>query len=740
MHHSKYSYPCLLLLASFAGLVVYITLFRAPAAKAYAPQQENEQALPAMEFALITGLDLIETTITNPPASVALGTSFTVTDTAKNQGTVAALTATITEYYLSTATTKNTSAIPLGARAVPALAAGETSTGSFTVTIPLSVPAGYYLLLACADDTNLIVETNETNNCKASALAVRVGSPKATLGAPSIYGYLATTAVSPCNYNAPAETYDLNLTGVTQIDLTMTATSFDPFVCILNSSGGVVVQDDDSGGKVNSRIVVTLPAGSYKIAATSFSGRDKGTYAVRIVKPQPVSGGVINVGARVIGLLSTSDAAAHCNNGTPANRYSLQVSSPVTVTIDAASWLGFDTHLCVFNAIGTKLAEDWDSGVGTNARLWAVPLTQPGTYYVEVTTNSNSGGLYLLSVQSGIPTEKPLSLKQQKFGQLSPTAGSGHCNYANPADIWQFTTTITGTYTIDLHSTVFDTHVCVFNSAYSLVSQDWDSGIGTDARIFQLTLNAGTYYIEVSSNSPGNAGGSYTLNLQPFIWPVPPTITVGSTRQGNQSSTAANGHCNYSNPADIWRFTTTTTGTYTIDVHSSVFDTHLCVFNSAYSLVAQDWDSGTGTDARIFQLTLNAGTYYIEVSSNSPGNAGGAYTLNLQPFIWPVPPTITVGATLTGNLAAIAANGHCNYSNPADTWRFSVSSGTFTMDAASTQFTPHICLYNSSYTYINQGYGNNGIATLTQGLSTGVYYIEISSDSATYGAYSLHLH
>ena len=47
-----------------------------------------------------TGPDLIETAVSNPPASATTGSSFSVTDTVKNQGNASAA-ASITRYYLS---------------------------------------------------------------------------------------------------------------------------------------------------------------------------------------------------------------------------------------------------------------------------------------------------------------------------------------------------------------------------------------------------------------------------------------------------------------------------------------------------------------------------------------------------------------------------------------------------------------------------------------------------------------
>ena len=60
---------------------------------------------------------------------------------------------------------------------MPALAPDGESTATVSVTIPASTLLGSYFLLACADDTGLLLESNETDNCRASATTVQVGRP-----------------------------------------------------------------------------------------------------------------------------------------------------------------------------------------------------------------------------------------------------------------------------------------------------------------------------------------------------------------------------------------------------------------------------------------------------------------------------------------------------------------------------------------------------------------------------------
>lgn len=124
-----------------------------------------------------TGLgspDLIESSV-SVPGTVAAGKSTQVSDTTVNRGTGNAAGST-TRYYLSTTVSSTRTGILLsGSRAVPALAAGSSSTGTTTVTVSPYVPAGSYYVLACADADNYVAESNENNNCAASTL-VRVAT------------------------------------------------------------------------------------------------------------------------------------------------------------------------------------------------------------------------------------------------------------------------------------------------------------------------------------------------------------------------------------------------------------------------------------------------------------------------------------------------------------------------------------------------------------------------------------
>jgi len=135
----------------------------------------NETVPPATQaFTVKLGSDLIETSVTNPPLIATRLSGLSITDTVKNQGGVEAGPST-TRYYLSTDQGRDGGDKRLiGGHQVPSLPPGGTNTKGVTVTIPFNTQLGTYYLLACADDTNKVVESDENNNCLASTSTIQV--------------------------------------------------------------------------------------------------------------------------------------------------------------------------------------------------------------------------------------------------------------------------------------------------------------------------------------------------------------------------------------------------------------------------------------------------------------------------------------------------------------------------------------------------------------------------------------
>ncbi len=122
-------------------------------------------------------VDLVETHVSNPPPTATEGRKFWVNDTVQNEGADTAPSS-VTRYYLSTTGSKDANSILLsGKRSVTSLKPGKKSVGWAIVTVPLVTPIGIYYLVACADDTGVVNESDETNNCIASAKTVQLTAP-----------------------------------------------------------------------------------------------------------------------------------------------------------------------------------------------------------------------------------------------------------------------------------------------------------------------------------------------------------------------------------------------------------------------------------------------------------------------------------------------------------------------------------------------------------------------------------
>jgi subtilase family serine protease len=135
---------------------------------------ENNQCDASAGTVEILVPDLRVTSISDPPASQADGTSFSVTDTTRNIGSLAAG-ASKTRYFLSLDDEFGGGDIQLnGNRDVPGLAPGASDTGTRSVGIPAGTPADTYELIACADAATDVKEDNEDNNCRDAATTIAV--------------------------------------------------------------------------------------------------------------------------------------------------------------------------------------------------------------------------------------------------------------------------------------------------------------------------------------------------------------------------------------------------------------------------------------------------------------------------------------------------------------------------------------------------------------------------------------
>jgi subtilase family serine protease len=137
---------------------------------------ETQEANNTAARALTIGPDLIVSSVALP-FGIAAGATVMITDTVQNSGGDPAGASTM-KFYLSTNLDLDAGDVLLaGSHAVPALAAGASSSGSTAITIPAgTVPGRYYYVIAVADADGAVAEGQENNNTLLRAIFVVAGS------------------------------------------------------------------------------------------------------------------------------------------------------------------------------------------------------------------------------------------------------------------------------------------------------------------------------------------------------------------------------------------------------------------------------------------------------------------------------------------------------------------------------------------------------------------------------------
>jgi CARDB len=131
-------------------------------------ETNNQLSKSIVIYASTSQPDLTISSLT-APGSANAGQDITVGDTTTNSG-LAGVLQTVTKFYLSADGTSMD--VLLGSRLVPSLSAGSGSSGTTNVTIPAATVAGSYYILAVADSSNIIMESNESNNTMSKAITI----------------------------------------------------------------------------------------------------------------------------------------------------------------------------------------------------------------------------------------------------------------------------------------------------------------------------------------------------------------------------------------------------------------------------------------------------------------------------------------------------------------------------------------------------------------------------------------
>lgn len=247
--------------------------------------------------------------------------------------------------------------------------------------IDRSLAAGTYYIASTSYSAGrtgayqLSVAAVSTSTCTtSSATATAVGQ--------TVNGAISTTDCSLSD-GSYADMYRFTLAAGQSVQIDLTSSAFDAFLILYDANGTLITSNDDVGSGTNSRIVQTLTAGTYYIAATTLYPGRTGAYQLSITTATAstacttAGATAIAVGQTVTGSLLTTDCTL--SDGSYADVYRLTIATGQTVVVDMSS-TAFDTYLWLTDANGVIVTGDDDSGGGTNSRITRT-LTA-GTYYL----------------------------------------------------------------------------------------------------------------------------------------------------------------------------------------------------------------------------------------------------------------------------------------------------------------------------------------------------------------------
>ncbi|MBS1790616.1 MAG: pre-peptidase C-terminal domain-containing protein [Acidobacteria bacterium] len=269
-------------------------------------------------------------------------------------------------------------------------------------------------------------------------------------------------------------------------------------------------------------------------------------------------------------------------------------------------------------------------------------------------------------------------------------AGSGPFKVVAPAsgEVWTAGTPVTITWDVantGAGSTVNCTRVNIllstdggftFQLLKGSVANDGAETIWLDPNLIQSTTNNNRIKVEAAGNIFFDISDRFTIlpwNCSSSAFP----ITIGDTLTGALSSndcrSPIKGASFY---ADRYRFSASAGQKVVVSLKSSSFDTFLYLIGPNGAVIAQDDDSGDGTNSLIpgagFLALPESGSYVIEVTSYA-ANAVGAYSLSLSTDCssgFSITPT-SMGFSGAGGTASVTVTGPagCNWTaNTSANW------------------------------------------------------------------------
>jgi pre-peptidase len=340
----------------------------------------------------------------------------------------------------------------------------------------------------------------------------------------------------------------------------------------------------------------------------------------------------------------------------PAKTHVVELNKGKIYRIEMTS-TEIDSSLRLEDEAGKTLAQDEDSGGGLNARIDFRPPAD-GQYRIQATTYAGGVGSYKVTVREitilvksaprspklGGPV--PASVKIALPADKKPLVREGEVKLEDPRDpvvgqsahVFEIEFEADQHYRIDLRSKQFDAYLRLIDAKEKELARDDDSGGDQNARILFRPSVRGVYRIIATSFDGRTGGYSLTVTPQSTAAPKPEKFVAGKVRKIEGGAALIEAALSSEDPRDkaransschVHEFELSPAKNYVIDMTSARFDAYLRLEDATGKQIAEDDDSGGGTNARILFRPRTPGTYRI-IATTYDGGTFGAYRLTIR--------------------------------------------------------------------------------------------------------------
>ena len=345
----------------------------------------------------------------------------------------------------------------------------------------------------------------------------------------------------------------------------------DPYIFLNELDGRMIGYDDDSGGGLESLLVLPLTAGTpYRVSISYYERLGSSTLTISFVNAValPTAGGSVRV--------NNFTAYSFTPNRTALWEFSTQNNT------------GYP-YIIIHDSTG-RIISDFSEGSGYATAYGAAYLEAGETYYVIVGFYETLGDCTLsISVAANLPPSG------------GNTSIGGTITYSftpNRSGIWTFQT-----------SGENDPYILIVDSDEWFVGYDDDSGDDFNAFLNVPLIVGETYFVHVGYYSEAT-GCTLSVSSVPA---VPMNGEGGSFRVNN---------------ATVYTFAPNQSGTWEFATHDNYGDPCLWIYDAGGSLIEENDDYENDLNSFI-SISLNAGTTYT-IIAGFYSNSHGSYTLRVS--------------------------------------------------------------------------------------------------------------